>query len=73
MKPYLVLNVGLLTLVEVDFEEPGAIKPDAGSLSNDLSRVDKVIENGGVDSNQGARPEAKEHQVLNFKTEEFLS
>ena len=62
MKPNLVLNVGLLTLVEVDFEEPGAIKPDAGSLTNDLSRVDKVIENGGVDSNQGARPEAKEHQ-----------
>ena len=73
MKSNLVLNVGLLTLVEVDFEEPGTIKPDAGSLANDLSRVDKVIENGGVDSNQGARPEAKEHQVLNFKTEEFLS
>ena len=53
-KSYLMLNVGLLVFVEVNFEESGSVKTNPDSLSNNLGRVDQVIENGVVDSHQSA-------------------
>jgi hypothetical protein len=49
-----VLNVGLLVFVEVNLEESGSVKANPDSLSNNLGRVDQVIENGVVDGHQCA-------------------
>ena len=51
-----MFDVGLLVLVEMNLEEPGAIKTDPGALANNLGRVDEVIENGIVHSHQSAGP-----------------
>jgi hypothetical protein len=51
-----VFDVGLLVLVEMDFEEPGSVKPDPDTLANDLSRVNKVVEDGVVNGNQCTGP-----------------
>merc|ERR1712183_575134 len=42
----LVLDVGLLGLVQVDLEQTGAVQTDPNSLANNLGRVDEVIEDG---------------------------
>ena len=57
-EPYLVFNVGLLGLVQVDLEEPGAVEADAGPLANNLGGVDQIVQEGVVDRDQsaGARP-----------------
>jgi len=51
-----VLNVGLLSLVQVNFEEASSIQTDPDPLSNDLSGVDKIVQDGSVYSHQGAGP-----------------
>merc|ERR1719410_944928 len=50
----LVFNVGLLGLVQMNLEKAGSIEPNSDSLSNNLCRVDKVIQDGVVYSHQGA-------------------
>ena len=50
----LVLDVGLLVLVEVDLVEPRPVEPDPRPLADDLGGVDEVVEDGGVDGHQGA-------------------
>jgi len=51
-----VFDVGLLVLVEMDLEESGSVKPDPDTLANDLSRVNKVVEDGVVNGNQCTGP-----------------
>ena len=52
-----MFDVGLLVLVEMNLEEPGAIETDPDTLANNLGRLDEVIENGIVHSHQGAGPD----------------
>ena len=40
----LVLDVGLLRLVQVDLDELGAVEFDARALANNLGRVDEIVE-----------------------------
>ena len=49
-----MLDVGLLVLVQMDLEEPGAVEPDAHPLAHDLGGVDEVVEDGVVHGHQGA-------------------
>jgi len=49
-----VLNLGLLSLIEEDLHHAASVELDANSLTNDLSRVDQVIEDGRVDRRQSA-------------------
>ena len=51
-----MLDVRLLVLVKVDLEEPGAVEPNPDALSDDLGRVDEVVEDGIVDSHKSAGP-----------------
>ena len=41
---YLVLNVGLLGLLEVDFDEAGAVQLDADTLAHNLRREAEVFQ-----------------------------
>lgn len=50
----LVLNGGLLGLVEMDLDESRAVELDARALANDLSRVDEVVERVLVHGRQRA-------------------
>ena len=50
----LVFDVGLLGLVQVDLEQAGTIQTDPDSLANNLSWVDKVIQDVVVDSLQSS-------------------
>ena len=73
----LVLNVGLLSLVQMHLEQAGPVQADPAKahnisvfgslmhhgelfspdpLANNFCRVDQVIQNGSVDSHEGARP-----------------
>ena len=49
-----MLDVGLLVLVQMDLEEPGAVQLDPDPLSDDLGGVDEVVEDGVVHGHQGA-------------------
>jgi hypothetical protein len=60
----LVFDVGLLVLVEMNLEEPGAIETDPGAFANNLGRVDEVIENGIVHSHQSTGPEEIQNKNL---------
>ena len=51
-----MLNVGLLGLVQVDLEQAGTIKTDPDPLANNLSWVDKIIQDGVVDSLESSGP-----------------
>ncbi len=51
-----MFDVGLLVLVEMNLEESGSVKPDPDTLANDLSRVNKVVEDGVVNGNQCTGP-----------------
>ena len=55
-----MFNVGLLVLVQVDFEESGTVETDSGALAHNLSGVHQVIEDGVVNSDQGTRPRKRE-------------
>ncbi len=59
-----MFDIGLLVLVEMNLEEPGAIETDPDALANNLGRVDEVIENGIVHSNQSAGPEMVKIKIL---------
>ena len=49
---YLVFNVGLLILVQVDLEKSATVQSDADSLADDFGRVDQVVKDGVVDCGQ---------------------
>jgi len=53
-----VLNVGLLGLVQVDLEEASSVQADPDPLSNNLSWVDKIIQDSCMNGHQGAGPGA---------------
>jgi len=48
------IAVGLVFVVEVHFEELGAVLADACALANNLRGEDQVVEDGLVDGRQGA-------------------
>ena len=48
-----MFNGGLLALVQVNFEEPGTVQTDPGSLSDDFSWVNKIVQYGVVHGSQG--------------------
>ena len=50
---HLVLNVGLLCLVQVHLDEPAAVKTDTNPLPNDLCWEDQVLQHGIVDGCEG--------------------
>merc|ERR1712080_516652 len=52
----LVLNVCLLGLVKVDLEEACSVQADPDPLSNDLSRVDEIIQYSCMNCIQGVGP-----------------
>lgn len=52
LSSYLVLNVRLLVLVQVDLEQPGTVQTNSGPLSHDLGGVDEVVKDSVVDRNQ---------------------
>ena len=49
-----MFDVGLLVLVQMDLEEPGAVQLDPDPLADDLGGVDEVVEDGGVHGHEGA-------------------
>lgn len=51
-----MFDVGLLVLVKVNLEEPGAIELYPDPLAHNLGRVDEVIQDGIVHSHQGTGP-----------------
>ena len=53
---HLVLNVGLLVLVQVTFEQSCTVQLDSDSLPNNLSREHQVVQDVVVDGLQGAGP-----------------
>ena len=61
-KTHLVLDGGLLVLVEVDLDQTGSVLLDAGALANDLSRIDQVVQGGLVDRGQSAAAKSNERR-----------
>ena len=53
---HLVLNVGLLALVQMTFEQSCSIQLDSDSLPNNLSREHQIVQDVVVDGLQGAGP-----------------
>ena len=49
---YLVFNVGLLVLVQMNLEQTGAVKTETNSLADNFCRVNKVVEDSIVNSHQ---------------------
>ncbi len=50
----LVVNFLSVLRVEEDLQQLALVSADAGALSNNLGGVNEIVENGGVDSSQGA-------------------
>ena len=59
---HLVLDVGLLCLVQVHFDESAAVETDTDPLPNDLRRVHQVLQHGVVD--RGESPTAGAELLL---------
>merc|ERR1712083_13592 len=53
---HLVLNVGLLVLIQMTFEQTSSIQLDPDSFPDNLSGINEIIQNAVVDSLQGAGP-----------------
>ena len=51
---YFVLNGGLLTFVQMDFDQFGAVQLDTNTLADDFSRVDQVVQSVLVHGRQCA-------------------
>ena len=51
-----MLNVGLLVLIQMTFEQTSSIQLDPDSFPDNLSGINEIIQNAVVDSLQGAGP-----------------
>ena len=49
---YLVFNVGLLVLVQMNLEQTGTVKTETNPLADNFCRVNKVVEDSIVNSHQ---------------------
>ena len=49
---HLVLDVGLLRLVQVYLKEPRTVEPDPRAFTDDLGRVDEVVQDSVVDGDE---------------------
>lgn len=57
---YLMLNICLLVLVQVNLDEPTSIQPDPNSLAHDFSGIDQIFQYVVVHCSQRAT-EMMEH------------
>jgi len=58
------LNIGLVTPIKVDLKDTTSINLAAGALAGDLGGVDNVLEDGILDSSEGARTGTKSSSLL---------
>ena len=50
---YLMFNVGLLILVQMNLEKAGSVKTESDPLADNLSRVHEVVKDSTVHGDQG--------------------
>ena len=53
MDPYLVFNISLLVLIQMNLEKTGSIKTETDPLSYNFCRVHKIIKDSTVNGNEG--------------------
>ena len=51
---YLVFNIGLLILIQMHLEQSSSVKTESDSLADDFCRIDEVIKDSAVYSDQSA-------------------
>ena len=49
-----MFNIGLLILIQMHLEQASTVETESNPLANNFCRVDEVIKDGAVDSNQSA-------------------